>query len=340
MPGFVTHELFGTDVARALAPGLMNTVVQKQFAAFRLGLQGPDLLFYDVLSLLRTEHRNVGAYLHEHRVGLFFGHFIRRVSALSGEEREIGAAYLAGFLCHHGADRFCHPYIYARSGHQLATGDRQSFPVHARMENEIDAALLWRKRGQPITALRQADAFCLTKAQRRVVSDLFGRVLLDTMGDLYGGNSRRISPRHIRFCIWLARWESRLQMDARGWKARLFEKLERLLRQPHMVSPKFITERPEMDGDCLNLDRQIWRNPWAPSPSNGSVLDLYGAARTTVTAELGALEGVLQGREDSSRLLGLIADASYHSGLPGEPPEAQPAPIPAVSAAAQHHVLE
>ena len=52
MPGFVTHELFGIDVFHLIEPGKVKDCVQSYFAAFRLGLQGPDLLFYDVFSMI------------------------------------------------------------------------------------------------------------------------------------------------------------------------------------------------------------------------------------------------------------------------------------------------
>ncbi len=317
MPGFVTHELFGLEVFRALPTGVVRGAIKAYFPAFRLGLQGPDLLFYDLFSMIHQDYRSVGAYMHEHRINEFFRRYLNRLHRMEGEARGLSAAYLAGFLCHHTSDRFCHPYIYARSGHKLSVGERGSFPAHARLENEIDAALLMRQWGEPVTALRQADVFALPKRQRQVISAQFGAVLREVYGDLFRGKGRRLSPGYVNLCIRLGAVEARLQMDPKGRKTAATQRLERLLHIPHIASSRFIAPRPKADGDCLNLSRALWRNPWNPSIcSHDSFLDLYDTAQRCAQREFHLLEGFLTGKTGAAGLLGLIAGASYHSGLP------------------------
>lgn len=317
MPGFVTHELFGMDVFRRMADGNVKKYIQANVASFRLGLQGPDLLFYDVFSMIHEDHRNVGAYMHDHRVGCFFAGFLRRLKTLQGEEQQIATAYLAGFLCHHAADRFCHPYIYARAGHRLDSGERGSFPLHARLENEIDAELMRRLRGKKVTELRQSDAFCLPKRQREAVAMQFGSVLREVFGDLCRGKGRRLSPWYVKLCIRLGTVEARLQMDRKGRKTAGVERLERVFHIPHIASSKFIAPRKPVVEDCLNLQRRPWRNPWnTEMVSHATLLELYEQAENCMYRELNALEDFLKGKDDGVCLLALIGDASYHSGLP------------------------
>ena len=317
MPGFVTHELFGIDVFHLMEPGKVKDCVQSYFAAFRLGLQGPDLLFYDVFSMIHEDHRSIGAYMHEHRVSRFFTDYLNRLKTLEGEEQKIATAYLTGFLCHHASDRFCHPYIYARAGHKLDSGERGSFPLHARLENEIDAELMRRLRGKKVTELRQADAFCLPKKQREVVANQFGNVLRDVFGDLYHVKGRRLSPWYIKLCMRLGAVEARFQMDRKGRKAAGVERLERVFHIPHIASSKFIAPRKPIEEDCLNLQHLPWRNPWKTEKiSHASLLELYQQAENCMYRELNALEAFLKGKDDGVCLIALIGDASYHSGLP------------------------
>ena len=48
MPSLATHFLFGQDVFKETDNSIERTI-KKSFGAFRLGLQGPDIFFYDQL---------------------------------------------------------------------------------------------------------------------------------------------------------------------------------------------------------------------------------------------------------------------------------------------------
>ena len=48
MPGFTTHYLFGVDTYHELKDKQLKQVLRRQRQAFCLGLQGPDIFFYDI----------------------------------------------------------------------------------------------------------------------------------------------------------------------------------------------------------------------------------------------------------------------------------------------------
>ena len=63
MPGFTTHYLFGQQTYQLLAPSALKRIIQKYHTVFSLGLQGPDIFFYDVLSFLSSK-KNPGSVAH------------------------------------------------------------------------------------------------------------------------------------------------------------------------------------------------------------------------------------------------------------------------------------
>ena len=86
---------------------------------FFLGCQGPGLFTYNFLRLAFSNHRNLGAYLHNHRVKALF---LQMFACLPEQEPERGVclAYLAGAYCHYVCDSVCHTFVYARTGYDPA----------------------------------------------------------------------------------------------------------------------------------------------------------------------------------------------------------------------------
>ena len=48
MPGFATHDLLGREVYRALQDPSLRCCIRRHTASYRLGLQGPDLFYYNL----------------------------------------------------------------------------------------------------------------------------------------------------------------------------------------------------------------------------------------------------------------------------------------------------
>ena len=63
MPGFTTHYLFGQQTYQHLHTSGLKQNIQKYHKVFSLGLQGPDIFFYDILSLILSD-KNPGSVAH------------------------------------------------------------------------------------------------------------------------------------------------------------------------------------------------------------------------------------------------------------------------------------
>ena len=75
MPSLATHFLFGQDIFKKSDRSIQETI-KKSSGAFRLGLQGPDIFFYDLLHSVIARSKNIGTKMHTQRTDIFFYHYI------------------------------------------------------------------------------------------------------------------------------------------------------------------------------------------------------------------------------------------------------------------------
>ena len=141
MPAIYAHDRFGEEVVKTLPPSFAQ-LYEKYTEAFRLGFQGPDILFYHQ-PFKKNAIRTRGTQLHITSAG---GKFFREQAAILlkkagySEDKPYSvdevlqangarAAYIAGFLCHFSLDVACHPYI---------DGHSDEIFTHGKIESEFD----------------------------------------------------------------------------------------------------------------------------------------------------------------------------------------------------------
>ena len=110
MPALITHDTFGRDVYDHRHSFIGGT--RDEADAFLLGNQGPDPLFYSVLSpRLHAVHR-LGNRMHNEKPSELLEAFKQSLFVLKEGERGIGRAYALGFLCHYLLDSTMHPFVF------------------------------------------------------------------------------------------------------------------------------------------------------------------------------------------------------------------------------------
>ena len=108
MPGFTTHYVLGMKAYNDMPQNNLKFIIAKYRWLYQLGLQGPDMFFYNLPILRHRDHRNVGSYMHEHHVNDFFHCAFTRLSKIeSRQQREEGLAFLCGFISHYIGDSIC-----------------------------------------------------------------------------------------------------------------------------------------------------------------------------------------------------------------------------------------
>ena len=59
LPGFTTHYLFGVKAYNDLPNNYLKHVISKYRWLYQIGLQGPDIFFYNIPILRHRDYRNV-----------------------------------------------------------------------------------------------------------------------------------------------------------------------------------------------------------------------------------------------------------------------------------------
>ena len=126
MPGFTTHYILGMKAYNDLPNCQLKRVIAKYRWLYQLGLQGPDMFFYNIPVLRHRDYRNVASYMHEHHIQDFFTTCLRNLNEIpSRQQQEQGLAYFCGYLCHYIGDSICHPYVYGRIGYNAKSPTAQ-----------------------------------------------------------------------------------------------------------------------------------------------------------------------------------------------------------------------
>ena len=65
MPGFTTHYVLGMKAYNDMPQNNLKFIIAKYRWLYQLGLQGPDMFFYNLPILRHRDHRNVGSYMQD-----------------------------------------------------------------------------------------------------------------------------------------------------------------------------------------------------------------------------------------------------------------------------------
>ena len=133
MPTTYTHDLFGKEVYRSLDPKLRK-IIRRHGDLYRIGLHGPDILFY--YHLWKNRVNRLGSRMHRQPAAAFFQETMEKARET---KEEALFAYLLGFACHHLLDSTCHPYI----------NSVKEEVSHTVIEKELDRMLMLKTGKNP-----------------------------------------------------------------------------------------------------------------------------------------------------------------------------------------------
>ena len=154
MPTTYTHDYFGKRVYRLL-PNDMKQDIRAHGDLYRIGLHGPDVLFYFMLS--KNPVSQYGVWMHNQDAALFFEENISRIRKTGDKEL---LAYVLGFACHYLLDSASHPFV-----HKMA---RKKVISHTLLEKELDRSLM-EADGKNALTYRPSDAVVPRREYARVI---------------------------------------------------------------------------------------------------------------------------------------------------------------------------
>ncbi len=305
--------------------GRLKKAVLDKRGVYQLGLQGPDIFFYNLPMLRFSDCRNVGSVMHDHRVNRFFQCYLAAMDGLAvsdPDESECAEAYLAGYISHYIADSIIHPYIYGRINYNPEIDEKLYMGVHGQLESDIDAILLMKFEHLKPSEFSRADTVEFDGKDLGFLSEFLAECINKTFYSDLPGKGYHITAADVSRSVRSVRIENRLLADRKGIKKSIVSKLERIYPGYPIVSGMFTTDTiVNSETKALNLDHEQWVDPWDTSiRSSASLPDLYKETvkKTdevmTLTAELFET-GLPLADEDKIVLLDELGNRSFHSGL-------------------------
>jgi hypothetical protein len=276
MPEFTAHYLFGEQALERFSPEIFSVIndTESNCAAFRWGLQGPDLLFYTKILRDRGWLARAGAAIHHTDPDTVFSAILSYTLARK-DTPEYGTlrSYLYGFICHYALDSKTHPYVY----HLAAkAGDRAITTRHIRIESEIGSILYNRLTGMPVSAFKIYDQYVSAGSFVAPICRLYA----DLIKRLF---EKRITEKQVKsgffYCLFLNRFTylyARNELNSMLQSA-LLKGTRVVLRRFRFVN-SFI-KCDDVRRDTLNLMHNAWYNLNAPETiMTDSVPDLFESA--------------------------------------------------------------
>ena len=326
MPGFTTHYIIGMKALSDLTPGDFRDILLRHRFIYQLGLQGPDIFFYNFPLARHRSHRNIGVFMHEAHIERFFRSLLLHISALDNVlMREEAIAYAAGYIGHYVGDSGIHPYVYARIGYDpKIRGSARSLTqsLHCQLENDIDAILLERYKNKKPSEFNQSATILLTPPERRFLSRFLSKVINEAYYPAFYDRSYYVSPGVVSRSILATQIGCRTLSDPRESKKRKINRIETLLRRSPVISNKLVTDSISDMKWALNSDHEPWANPWDKSlVSRQSFTDLFCQSLFRLHDCFDQFSRLLSRQRpwsdsDIRPLLTALGNFSLHSGLP------------------------
>lgn len=287
MPALMTHDFFGKDAYEANAS--LIGAGEEARNAFLLGNQGPDPLFYLVVSPTTKDFWSLGGTMHHVAPSRLIAAFKESIGTLKSKEQAIGRAYAAGFLYHYTLDRAMHPLVYSQEFALCDAGveglDRSDgTEVHAEIEREFDEMILSHKLGQTIATykpyeevLRASDDTLAT------IGKMYSFVCMKTYGILPPANlfvKAAKNFRKVQHLFYSPNERRRHAFGAieTGLLHRRFSFFSAMSHRRHLI------ERSDFD----NSSHATWENPFTHATSTDSFWDIYHAAQEDAVKNLTA----------------------------------------------------
>ena len=275
MPALITHDFFGRDVYDRLYTFIGGS--RDEAEAFLLGNQGPDPLFYTVLSPQLREHNRLGSTMHNKKPSELLAALKNSLSILGSAEQEVGRAYALGFLCHYTLDSTMHPFVFFHEYQVCDAGEpglsrADGSEVHGVIESELDELVLFEKRAETVATFNpSAEILNASDFVLRIVSKMYAYVALTVYGEIIPATMFETAVKDFRIA-------QRLFYSPSGRKRAIISRAEELLR-PYSFY-RSMSHRPVAltTSQFDNRAHEAWENPFTGEVRTASFWDLFDEA--------------------------------------------------------------
>ncbi|MCR5785776.1 MAG: zinc dependent phospholipase C family protein [Eubacterium sp.] len=257
MPGFISHHLFGHEIYLTITDKDVANSIRKFKNVYNLGLQGPDIFYYNIGSYLKIG-KNPGNSEHHQKTDEFLLNLARSASLFdSREDYECAMSYLAGFYAHYTLDKICHPFIFARTYYKFKD-DKNYLGLHYQYETDIDALYLKRSLGIVPSEFKADRNITISFDEAQIVN----KILLNAHSKTYGKLS--IKKNEAERAAYSMKKILPLLSDPHGIKKFILGGIEKAIFGSPYLSAMITSDYEIRFKGAENLSHENWKSPWEP----------------------------------------------------------------------------
>lgn len=327
MPNLFCHYLTGKRAARRASAlsaqrgdphDHASAVVAANARAYRLGMQGPDILFYYNAAPWRhsAEAIRLGFLLHEHTTSATFARGLEYALGGPRADRPVALAYLAGLATHLCLDAEVHPWVLYWTG-DITEGapeaDRmRALRRHNLLETNIDAELVARAAGAAGTKwLRRQRLLAVSAQEAGVIGRLYEHVLREAHGE-------RFAAAEVVKAIRDMTWAYDLLTDERRLATRLMVRVAVPFDRHRLIRDSVYPAVPDPAAVGLMRGARAWRRPTEPgSVRREGFDDLLDRAVENSAAGVAAILSAGRGTLSVEAAVAAIGDRNMLTGAAG-----------------------
>lgn len=283
MPALITHDFFGRDAYDRLYNLIGGS--RDEADAFLLGNQGPDPLFYTIISPRFGDHNHLGSTMHNQKPSELLKAFKDSLTILGTAEQDVGRAYALGFLCHYTLDSTMHPFVYFHEYRLCDAGEPglsrgDGSEVHGIIESELDELVLFEKRSTTIATFNPSiEILKASDYTLSIISKMYSYVALTVYGEIIPADMFAAAVRDFRIA-------QRVFYSPTGGKRAIVGRIERLVR-PHSFFQSMSHRAVELRKSVFdNRDHRPWENPFTGAVRSVGFWDLFSEALGKVDSNI------------------------------------------------------
>lgn len=317
MPAILTHDFFGKDVYATHASLIGESPDERD--AFLLGNQGPDPLFYLVLTRRMKPFFRLGSDMHHRNPSQLIACLKASLDVLEEHEKPVGRAYAAGFLCHYTLDSSMHPLVYQQQfalcdagveGLSRADGNE----VHAEIEREFDEMVLFDKLGRTISTYKPyAEVLHATDEVLAIIGKMYAYFCMTALHEFVPVDMYPVAVKNFRTTQKFF-YSPNQKMYA------VATTVETRMLHRNFSFYKSMSHRDNAldTSDFDNRAHEPWSNPFTGEMRTDGFWDIFEAAKTHAVENITAFGADTFGIEAARTLTGGLD----FSGEPVEGPDA------------------
>jgi len=308
MPSLATHFLFGQDLFKRIDKPI-KIAIKKSSGAFRLGLQGPDIFFYDLLHSVISHDKNIGSKMHTQQTDIFFYHYIDYLKDNNLQTNAIATSYLYGMLCHYSLDCISHPFVYYFTNlhDKSPKGKDKSLSTHCQFESDIDELLYMDRNHKNICDVKRSKFMAISQKEIDVISPIIAHAISETY-------KCDITSKYVRGSIQRGIKMNSLLNNRYGIKKPLIGFIEKPIIGNHIGTSLMFT-RKLPSRVCLNEEHEEWHIPFNNKEMHSSFMDLYNLGLTDAIRLVHMVNDVMNKHCSITKFVNSTGAMSYHTGL-------------------------